>query len=559
MGKFLLSLFMALTVFISANAESYYTITFTIGTQTTGGPSNVSDLISDGADFVSSIKTKTNVICKTKDGVSIGSNSNPGKLVLTLSESGTKKVTKFVLKTAKSKSGTITMNVNSIGTQDISTAAKDYTFTPKSISEISEITIEASKKSYLKAIEVYYEDGGEIIEPDNRSENGLAYEQDSYTATFGEDFVSPTIINPNNLPLMYSSSDETVATVDAEGKISLVAAGKTTITASFAGNETYKDGKVSYSLTVNKAPFKPGIPILSENQAYYFIVFKNAESDGTNDIDSNGLKEQILTGSDYYANASNISKVYSGINGLKFSTGSKNGSITIALSELGKVKADKIIVNAVNWLGTNGYDAGELSVNGLEAQSLTNELAEYTFTLDGTSLLENIILSATKRIYVKSLTIVYNLEPLALPEIICDQDLTNDIISATNNVTVNFKKVEGIDIYYKINSKDNVNTPTTRAVCEDPSHSSYTLHQGEDIELNNTHSSIEYMACEPATGRHSALKTLALDITTGVAEIEAAGTSEVRWFDMQGREVKGQPEKGIYVRVVNGKASKVIL
>ena len=50
----------------------------------------------------------------------------------------------------------------------------------------------------------------------------------------------PTLINPFNLPITYSSSDTNVATIDNSGNVTFVSAGTVTLTAVFAGNETYQ-------------------------------------------------------------------------------------------------------------------------------------------------------------------------------------------------------------------------------------------------------------------------------------------------------------------------------
>ena len=82
----------------------------------------------------------------------------------------------------------------------------------------------------------------------------LAYETTSYEVTLGESFTAPTLTNPNSLTVTYASSDASVATVDSStGEVTLVAAGSTTITATFDGNDTYKAGSASYTLTVNPA------------------------------------------------------------------------------------------------------------------------------------------------------------------------------------------------------------------------------------------------------------------------------------------------------------------
>lgn len=85
-------------------------------------------------------------------------------------------------------------------------------------------------------------------------ESGLAFDSDvtEYTATLGEDFIGPTLDNPNGLEVTWTSSDESVATVDAAGNVTLVGAGTATITVSFAGNDEYEAGEASYTITVSE-------------------------------------------------------------------------------------------------------------------------------------------------------------------------------------------------------------------------------------------------------------------------------------------------------------------
>ncbi len=95
------------------------------------------------------------------------------------------------------------------------------------------------------------------VEDDNtppapEKEAGLAYSAENAKVTINaNDNVYPTLSNPNNLsPILFTSSNADVATVDAEGNVELKAAGETTITASFEGNDEYKAGNASYVLTV---------------------------------------------------------------------------------------------------------------------------------------------------------------------------------------------------------------------------------------------------------------------------------------------------------------------
>ena len=60
----------------------------------------------------------------------------------------------------------------------------------------------------------------------------------------------PVLTNSNNLPVTYGSSDTNVATITAEGAVTLVGTGKSTISAAFAGNDVYEAQTVTYELTV---------------------------------------------------------------------------------------------------------------------------------------------------------------------------------------------------------------------------------------------------------------------------------------------------------------------
>jgi hypothetical protein len=82
----------------------------------------------------------------------------------------------------------------------------------------------------------------------------LAFPESAYTAYLNKAFTAPTLTNPNNVTVEYTSSNEEAATVDAStGAITLVAKGTTTITAKVPDTNTSYKGSASYTLTVEAA------------------------------------------------------------------------------------------------------------------------------------------------------------------------------------------------------------------------------------------------------------------------------------------------------------------
>lgn len=108
---------------------------------------------------------------------------------------------------------------------------------------------------------LFVKSGGAV---DTKAEAGFSFSAATAEATLGEEFEAPTFNNPNNVEVVFDSSEPTVATVDATtGAITILAAGTTTIRATSEANDTYKAGSASYTLTVTD-PNQPG----TENKPY---------------------------------------------------------------------------------------------------------------------------------------------------------------------------------------------------------------------------------------------------------------------------------------------------
>ena len=103
----------------------------------------------------------------------------------------------------------------------------------------------------------YYSSGTVQIYKKQRRANELSLSATSATTTTADldgyfrSYV--TLTNPNNLsPITYKSSNTGVAEVNEQGEVKVNKSGETTITVSYAGNDTYTQAELSYTLTINK-------------------------------------------------------------------------------------------------------------------------------------------------------------------------------------------------------------------------------------------------------------------------------------------------------------------
>lgn len=99
----------------------------------------------------------------------------------------------------------------------------------------------------------YYEDAS------NKTATFLSFDASSYEISKGQTLQQLPTLKASEQTLFgktitWSSDNENVATVDENGTVTGVAAGKANITAKFAGDDTYKTSKASYEIIVKGAP-----------------------------------------------------------------------------------------------------------------------------------------------------------------------------------------------------------------------------------------------------------------------------------------------------------------
>ena len=144
------------------------------------------------------------------------------------------------------KNLTVTVEGGSIGTNTGS--GNDYVYAITGATGSLKITFTNGLTSNARLDNIKLSTG------DSKKPAGLSWGTSSRTVTIGaDDNVFPTLSNENNLTVTYNSSDETVATIAADGAITLLAAGETTISASSEETDEFEAGKAEYKLIVKAA------------------------------------------------------------------------------------------------------------------------------------------------------------------------------------------------------------------------------------------------------------------------------------------------------------------
>lgn len=127
------------------------------------------------------------------------------------------------------------------------------------------VVLETSGSSgnvYLSAISVTYKTAVD----DGKSDITISYSSNIFTAIIGETNNYPSLtVDPSGLTISYSSSVPEVASVDNNGNVTLNSEGTTVISASFAGNNSYRPATASYTLNVEE----PSVPLEAVTNAVW--------------------------------------------------------------------------------------------------------------------------------------------------------------------------------------------------------------------------------------------------------------------------------------------------
>lgn len=386
---------------------------------------------------------------------------------------------------------------------------------------------------------------------------GLAYSAAEATALLGEAFDAPVLSNPNNLAVTYTSSDEKVATINADGIVTIGGAGTTTIKATFAGNDEFRAAEASYTLTVTKP--RPAGAI--EEALLATTNF------GVNGVTSQTYQDFTYTSPD------------TGIDYLAFLSGG-------ASQEFFQIRTDKSQSGIVIKANKNGYVASSISIEWApktsdsrtlelygkhKAYSAPSELfdkatqgtllkkfakTETEFNLNGEYNFIG-LRSTTGVIYLSKITITW--VPAAAPEVpVVEGFSEGTAMSVGDQITIKGKPGQHLHYIIETNAQFAMNrAAATEGWTPAESHEyTYTLAT-EDLPVK-----IRAKAVNGAGTHESEEVAFGIDSNntpTGVEAIEAEDNeAEVEWFNLQGVRVEN-PAAGLYIRRQGNKVEKVVV
>lgn len=385
---------------------------------------------------------------------------------------------------------------------------------------------------------------------------GLQFSETSCTAILGQAFTAPTLTKATNAAVSYTSSNPEVAAVNATtGEVTLVAAGTTTIKAEAPENDTYTAGSAQYTLTVVK-----GYNTLAE----YLAACGNKNDEGY--INFPLTVTYVIGGNTYVIDEAGTAGLI-----FKYDLGYEVGNIIPAgwtaqtdnfngLIELKPVSTmpastensgvtynevtsiDESMVNEVVVL-KNVTFAAETPDTKTNFSGTTPDGTEYTFRNNFT------IASTAAGIYDVKVAVAnfkgaLQLYPLEYQQAVSDVPVIsgtelNDENQFASTSTVTITAAEGATIYYRTNTEADFqvyNAPFT---------------------INATTSIYAYAVEEGKQQSREVSVTYYYNPSLGIDGIEVENGA-AQYYNMQGVRV-ANPENGMYIRVQNGKAQKVII
>ena len=508
-----------------------------------------------------------------ENGWQLGSSNSPCK-AFSISTSGiTGNITNIVVEAGSynaSSSINVTVGGNVFGTQGQTTGdgnVKKITFSGSATGEIIVSATASTRAFYFKSVTVTYDDGPAKLAHD------LSWGITSKDVTYSEKpYGLPTLTNPHSLPIVYSSDNTSVATIDASGVVTVKnVTGSAKIYASTTGDDTYAAGSVYYTLNVTRK-------VVIEDGVFNFGFGENYESGAVYKTTSNiDMAETEWTAGNIILNVAgrNIWEEASGALKLYKASSSQTtpGNITLSCPSGNVItKVEFTGVTGTGALSNMDSNIGDYSVNGATATwtgaapsinfTATNSTYIYTITVTYGTNYTQTVESYGWATYITPAPVQFNSGDayVVTAASVADGLTIEGVTNVPANTPVLLKGAGDKTITVLTTAPD---APATNLleVCNG------TIASGKYpfvLAKNGEGACFKQWTGEAAVLNNRVVLPLNESIATArsifMLDGETQGISDIvtisdnRYYDLQGRSVM-QPKKGLYI--VNGK--KVIM
>lgn len=477
--------------------------------------------------------------------------------------------------------------------------------------------------AYITGLDVKY-----LVEDPDKQAADISFNESTVKTILGEDFISPTLNNPNNLPVIWESSNPEIVSVSEDGKLDLKNWGTVTISAKSMANDNFNEGYADYTLTVipvakNIAEMLQGAPDLGNEVVIDFpmvvafaksryIFLKDDSGQGVQLQQTNKLSVGDVIPAGWTAQYSSTSS------GTIYYTGTLPDApyetASVIYPEVYTLTPDfnnsvLVLKNVEVTQDTPSSALGTIKINlpGNQEVSLGNYYGLPSFTPGTYDILCTVksYLSLSKRYYY-----IYPIE-FRTPDSENIPEFGKDIINLTNLTSSSVSQNVAIPFYVESNgsyvtffehsnSSDNasgfeysksglyvltgsgkfkVGTSENRKIFKVDISTSAAFTLSVDDQIVSADASNLYSWYRPenynedvvlfdviSTAKTRYFKNITVYYEVipeekdpvGIEQIESSLNSDVQYFNLQGLKVI-DPEKGIYIKVENGKSSKVII
>lgn len=340
----------------------------------------------------------------------------------------------------------------------------------------------------------------------------------------------------------YTSSNEAVATVAEDGKVTVIARGTTTITATYEGNDNYFGASASYTLTV----VDPNYIDKTWNQNSWGDVDYTATKttpDGLTIYASEGK----TVGAGATLNLGGVASVVEGAGLTRAVSFEVPGKVKITCKYKGGSDQRALALASGEWTNV-------ISVQPV----IETETKTFYYTGEATTLY---MYSTNKGLQFYTIQVV-TISDEEAPEAPTATPTVDTLeLDEQGNITVEFNLAEGNVLYYAY-------TEDAVAPAEAPQRivyqgTTYEEAEGNTISLTGVKAgTLKYFVLDPATGMASEPAEVAVHeygYTTGLVEISANAEAEAEYYTTQGIRVAAPNAAGVYICRKGTEVSKILV